>query len=141
MRNEFIMFFYKKNILLILFFFLMLVLGASFLEKKTAFDSAEDKTSTGLHVYSSALHLFYSHNGFYPKTEQGLIFLAKDIEGFKAMEEGFVNYDSWGRPFVYREPSLCEYKKYDLYSLGENGLDECGRGDDIIDEDYEPLSF
>ena len=40
--------------------------------------------------------------------------------------------DPWGHPFVYRVGSSL---KYQLYSIGPNGVDENGKGDDISNED------
>jgi hypothetical protein len=39
--------------------------------------------------------------------------------------------DVWGRELVYRFPSRHLDAMFDLYSLGPNGRDEGGEGDDI----------
>ena len=39
--------------------------------------------------------------------------------------------DPWGRPFVYRVAPNSEYR---LYSLGPDGVDENGKGDDVTAE-------
>jgi len=39
--------------------------------------------------------------------------------------------DSWGRPVIYRFPSPNERELFQLYSMGPNGLDEGGEGDDV----------
>lgn len=39
--------------------------------------------------------------------------------------------DQWGQPFVYNEPAIFGDAHFDLYSVGPNGIDESGRGDDI----------
>jgi hypothetical protein len=39
--------------------------------------------------------------------------------------------DHWGHPIVYRYPSVSPKYVFRLYSVGPNGIDEDGRGDDI----------
>lgn len=39
--------------------------------------------------------------------------------------------DQWGQPFVYNDPAIHGNAQYDLYSVGPNGVDESGRGDDV----------
>jgi hypothetical protein len=46
-------------------------------------------------------------------------------------EVGGVLIDAWRRPLVYRFPSLRKECMFDLYSVGPNGIDERGEGDDI----------
>jgi hypothetical protein len=43
-------------------------------------------------------------------------------------KEGHQPLDPWGRRFVYR---VSADRKYQLYSLGPNGVDENGKGDDV----------
>ncbi len=38
--------------------------------------------------------------------------------------------DAWGNPLFYRSPGS-KAAKFDLYSAGPNGKDDCGAGDDI----------
>jgi general secretion pathway protein G len=39
--------------------------------------------------------------------------------------------DSWGHDFKYIIPPIYGNKKFDLYSVGANGIDEHGNGDDV----------
>lgn len=39
--------------------------------------------------------------------------------------------DAWGHPLVYRCPSGMPGRMFRLYSIGPNGIDEDGAGDDI----------
>jgi len=39
--------------------------------------------------------------------------------------------DSWGHPIRYRVPGSRSGIEFDLYSMGENGIDEGGGGDDL----------
>jgi hypothetical protein len=45
--------------------------------------------------------------------------------------QGGTYLDPWGRPYIYRSPNGAGEIRIFLYSLGENGLDERGGGDDI----------
>jgi len=38
--------------------------------------------------------------------------------------------DAWGNPFVYNAPAILGSAQFDLYSVGPNGIDEGGAGDD-----------
>jgi type II secretory pathway pseudopilin PulG len=40
--------------------------------------------------------------------------------------------DAWGNPIRYRSPGPIHRHGWDLYSVGPNGIDERGQGDDII---------
>jgi hypothetical protein len=49
--------------------------------------------------------------------------------------------DAWGRRIIYRSPGPVHRHGWDLYSVGPNGIDEQGRGDDIlIGEDVAAIS-
>ena len=49
--------------------------------------------------------------------------------------------DAWGHPFIYRCPGTVHSYGWDLYSVGPNGVDELGQGDDIlIGDDLAPIS-
>jgi hypothetical protein len=39
--------------------------------------------------------------------------------------------DAWGQPLVYRYPARRQELVFELYSVGPNGVDEQGEGDDI----------
>lgn len=40
--------------------------------------------------------------------------------------------DGWGRPLVYKNLEVIGHGKFLLYSLGPNGIDENGSGDDVV---------
>jgi len=44
--------------------------------------------------------------------------------------------DGWGRELVYRLPPRQDGNVFDLYSVGPNGIDEGGEGDDITAAPY-----
>ncbi|HZU96630.1 MAG TPA: type II secretion system protein GspG [Planctomycetota bacterium] len=58
-------------------------------------------------------------------------FEVDDTLGGLCDERGFV-VDGWSRPFVYRCPGPIHRHGWDLYSVGPNGIDESGGGDDIL---------
>jgi hypothetical protein len=41
--------------------------------------------------------------------------------------------DAWGNRILYREPGHIHTRGWDLYSVGPNGIDEFGWGDDILE--------
>jgi hypothetical protein len=51
----------------------------------------------------------------------------------------FPDVDMWGRAIRYRCPGVVHTHGWDLYSVGPNGIDEGGEGDDIVvGEDIAP---
>jgi len=40
--------------------------------------------------------------------------------------------DAWGRPLIFRCPGPVHPRGFDLYSMGPNGIDDLGEGDDIL---------
>jgi hypothetical protein len=43
-----------------------------------------------------------------------------------------VPVDAWGHGFVYRPADASSGPSYQLYSIGKNGIDDAGQGDDIV---------
>ena len=41
--------------------------------------------------------------------------------------------DPWGNPYQYRYPATKSKKKYDLWSNGENGIEDSGEGEGVDD--------
>jgi glutaredoxin len=53
----------------------------------------------------------------------------------------FVVQDAWGNPVIFRQPGPVHRRGFDLYSVGPNGIDEHGGGDDIVvGEDVAPVA-
>lgn len=42
-----------------------------------------------------------------------------------------IAHDPWGQPIIYIAPAKYGHLEFDLYSIGKNGIDEHGAGDDI----------
>ncbi len=78
-------------------------------------------------VFKTPLHSFKIHVGRFPTSVDGLKALVIDsgIEGWRGpyVEAETTLLDPWGRPFYYRFPGIHNYTSYDLYSLGQDGLE------------------
>jgi general secretion pathway protein G len=81
---------------------------------------------------STALELFYLHNGGYPSEAVGLSALMKAPPGtpnwrgpYLKNAEGLM--DPWGRPYRYRVPG--RHGEFDIYTLGRDNR-EGGTGED-----------
>jgi general secretion pathway protein G len=81
---------------------------------------------------STALELFYLHNGGYPGEQVGLSALVKAPQGvpnwrgpYLKSAEGLV--DPWGRPYRYRVPGRSG--DFDIFTLGRDNK-EGGTGED-----------
>jgi hypothetical protein len=48
------------------------------------------------------------------------------------MRSGDVPLDGWGQHLVFRSPGPAHRHGWDLYSVGPNGIDEQGLGDDLL---------
>jgi len=76
------------------------------------------------------------------QTRGYLRFIESEIEGYRAMKgrlpddlraimdarRPYEPHDRWGRDLVYRKES----SGYRVYSVGRNGIDEAGAGDDVL---------
>ncbi|MAD47959.1 MAG: type II secretion system protein GspG [Gammaproteobacteria bacterium] len=101
------------------------VLGRANLEKIKA-----DIAQTG-----KALEIYKFNEQTYPTTSQSLDALVRphsDLKNpFLYPEDGYINsipLDPWGREYIYENPPR-KGKKYDLYTLGADGM-EGGSGED-----------
>ena len=81
---------------------------------------------------STALELFYLHNGGYPAEQVGLSALVKAPQGvpnwrgpYLKTAEGLL--DPWGRPYRYRVPGRSG--DFDIFTLGRDNK-EGGSGED-----------
>ncbi len=85
----------------------------------------------------TGLKSYYLDNGFYPSTDQGLQALVEPPttgripQHFRKggyLEQNRVPKDPWGNPYVYASPG--QHGDYDLLSLGPDGGQNDGQGDD-----------
>lgn len=115
----------------VIIFFVVLLLIAGFLFSGLNVSKKPSKTELNLALLHDALGLFLQKNGGYPESEKGLGLLIENPGGVSVLEEGDFLSDEWGQEIIYRHKSKCSDGGYDLYSKGENGVDECGGGDDL----------
>lgn len=91
---------------------------------------AKGKTIARLEVLRIALDEFYKKNQRYPADSEGLAALRSETRGVLEADPPYraVALDGWDRPFVYR---IAGEGPPILYSIGPNGIDEQGAGDDM----------
>ena len=105
----------------------------------TPFDRGGPIGETGLVVshWRKGLEALVADQRFPPESNVGLVNLFENAYESPDWRGPYFGrrveaVDSWGQPLVYRYPAECApTPDFDLYSVGENGVDECGRGDDI----------
>lgn len=91
---------------------------------------------------SAALDLYKMDNGSFPTSEQGLAALVVQPTAAPVpahwngpyLKKKKIPQDSWGRPYVYLAPGSHNKESYDLYSLGQDGVES---KDDIINWEKE----
>jgi type II secretory pathway pseudopilin PulG len=128
---------------------LALLLLGGFFVWKTVEDRAAQvvATETLLGQLESALEAYSLDYGSPPPTGNAAMvralsasrkepceYIHLEVESPSMIQAGEVR-DPWGHPLVYRAPThsqeLNEERGFELYSVGRNGIDEQGRGDDI----------
>lgn len=91
-----------------------------------------------------ALKVYEIDHAVFPPISPGLSILAKPRSlsggrtGSAYMEfrtgVGGIPLDVWGNPLVYRlKGPSSDFRSVILYSVGPNGVDEAGKGDDVAD--------
>jgi general secretion pathway protein G len=80
-----------------------------------------------------ALDAFEVDCGRYPTTEEGLKVLVDEPSGLSGWHGPYLKRgmpkDTWGNPYMYRQPGQHNTSSYDLYSFGPDGQE--GGADDI----------
>ena len=84
---------------------------------------------TDLAMLTNALELSARQRGRLPSESEGLTSL---VTGDPRYFDKLPN-DPWRRPYVYRRVAV--EPGFEVYSLGQNGKDEFGKGDDIVSWD------
>lgn len=85
----------------------------------------------------SALEEYYLDTGDYPTTEEGLVALVRKPSESQHSDKWLGPYledlrhpiDPWERKYMYQYPGQHNTHKYDLYSLGKDGVES---DDDIV---------
>lgn len=84
-------------------------------------------TKALIDAWSEKLYSYKVKSGIFPNNEIGLLSLC-DKQKHDCLERP---KDVWQNEFIYIYPPKFGGKDFDLYSLGKNGIDEFGKGDDI----------
>jgi general secretion pathway protein G len=101
-----------------------------------AYTNKVDVVKYRIAQFEEALLNFKRDTRRLPKTFEGLkalIVKPEDVIEWRGpyINQPFIPLDSWNNCYIYIFPSQYGQKEYDLYSLGPNGIDEHGHGDDI----------
>jgi general secretion pathway protein G len=93
-------------------------------------------TKARISIIENALYKFKNDVGRFPYTEEGLSALLWFPADMADWNGPYINrdqppMDGWNHHFIYNYPPVLGEKDFDLYSLGPNGVDENGDGDDI----------
>lgn len=86
---------------------------------------------------SILINLYNLHTGAYPNQEKWSRELVDYLNKAGKYDESDMNIslhnfkDSYGNDLIYFFPPKFGDAKYNLYSVGKNGIDEQGRGDDV----------
>lgn len=108
-----------------IFIFLLAVFFAYFIFRPIDADVEAGKhlrTDSVLLVCGYAIDAWVKKEGRVPTDHEGL-----SVLGMKTSAA----VDAWGRQIVYRPNQVNSLPQFLLYSLGPNGIDENGSGDDI----------
>jgi len=84
-----------------------------------------EKTKMRLRTLATILSTYEKKTGQLPTIDQGLN-AAIDSANVKAVARPLLLRDAWNAPFIYKPGASPT-----LYSMGENGIDDLGEGDDI----------
>ncbi len=99
-------------------------------------DARQGKAKADIHTIQTALKLYYMDNSRYPTTEQGLEALIEqsslDPTPTNFRNGGYLEQlspDPWNKPYIYFGPEPEDPGRYEIYSLGRDGLSG-GEGED-----------
>lgn len=111
----------------LLFIILLGMVVVFWIERPTRSQHELKVTQIKINSFGEPLNRFNVDSGRYPTTEEGL----------EILYYGEVSYlrfpsfkDLWGNKIIYRSTPYSK-EPFELYSIGENGIDESGEGDDI----------
>ena len=104
-------------------------LAAIVLPKFTGTTERARKTQaqTQISTFKTALDMFETDNGYYPKGKNGLTDLiqqpreAQSWHGPYLQSESGIPEDPWGHPYIYVCPGKHNPSSYDIYSMGPDG--------------------
>ncbi len=86
------------------------------------------RAASDIKTLTTALGMYKVQAGSWPTTEQGIEALVKRPSGpgspkrwREVLDE--IPLDPWGKPYQYRRPGKKNPRGYDLFSLGEDGVE------------------
>lgn len=90
-------------------------------------------------ILTEALCKFRRDVGHFPTKQEGLQALIKEpqkVRGWKGpyLDRVKIPLDAWDQKFIYSYPPKFGKKEFNLYSVGRNGIDNHGEGDDILND-------
>ncbi len=92
-------------------------------------------TQALIDAWNEELYSYRVDSGRFPSTKEGLKALRQKSSGMVAVD---APSDTWHNEIVYIYPPKYGTREFDLYSVGKNGVNEYGQGDDITN--WTPLS-
>lgn len=103
-----------------------LLLSISCVDKLGPSDSTDTATLFVNDTMMAALFRFRIDNGRYPTTEEGLAVMVTRPENSSANWKGpyieKMPLDPWGHEYQYRYPGIRNSKRFDLWSMGPDGV-------------------
>lgn len=126
----------KRRSIIFAIIVLLLGLGVALCPKREL--SPEQKTRKNIASIRAMIWAYFKSEGRFPNQKRwcrDLLFDESDDEAL--LEDGEIRrvldafFDGWGRPLRYRVPGRHNKQAFDLYSVGPDGHDDNGMGDDI----------
>jgi general secretion pathway protein G len=119
----------KKWLFSLVALIVALVALAAWIGTRKIVDTNDMAARQQLSAIDQALQLYKADHGQYPKSEEGLAAMVDPShKGRGYLADRAVLIDPWGHVYVYRRTD----DTYSLYSRGPNGVDDGGKGDDIV---------
>ncbi len=102
--------------------------------------SYEEQTMLTIRIYNEVIERIKNDIGFYPDSKYKFDIIYNNVYESPYWRgpyfgRGIKHVDSWGYDIIYNFPAKCNVslKTYELYSVGQNGVNECFGGDDIFE--------
>lgn len=113
------------EIMLVLGIIAVLVGSAIFMLGGAVGVAEDQRAATDIKTLSTALGMYKVQNGFLPTSDQGLEALVTRPANAKRWRQILdeLPKDPWGNPYQYRRPGKKNTRGFDLYSLGEDGVE------------------
>ncbi|NHZ34799.1 hypothetical protein [Massilia rubra] len=118
----------KKYLRIVMIFLILIVAGIVFISRMPRLDSdvaafQHGENSATISSLGTAIEMWGRKHGRVPTDEEKFSVLGLSVRTIA---------DGWQRPFIYKSQRTQGPQAFLLYSLGPNGIDEGGHGDDIV---------